>query len=307
MIPDFQTPPTVVLGAARSGTKMLRGLIAAADGMHAVPYDVNYIWRYRNDHLPDDVIEPAACSPRIIRLIRHQLSRSAGMSTFSSGQLVEKSVSNILRVPFVACVLPDARYVVLIRDGRDVVESAVRCWLERPNLAYLLNKCRNFPWLACARYGWNFGKSTAIRMLGSRRAKRTPTWGPRYPGIDQHVATLSLLEVCAHQWRACMEAYDRHRDLIPEDRRIEIRYERLVREPVAEIDRLARFLQIPADPLLRHAANVLHASNIGKHSTLTAEHLVAVESIVANSLSRWGYDCNSPVSLDRPKLSGRAA
>ena len=35
----------IVLGAARSGTKMLRDAIAANNGGFKVPYDINYVWR----------------------------------------------------------------------------------------------------------------------------------------------------------------------------------------------------------------------------------------------------------------------
>lgn len=288
---DFQ--PVVIIGAARSGTKMLREIIASGDGMRAVPYDVNYIWRYGNQHLSDDTLDPATATRRIVQFVRRQLLRCAGMSRFDSGNLVEKTVSNILRVPFVATVFPNARYVVLIRDGRDVVESAARCWQERPDFANLLEKCRTFPWLACASYGWNYATATMKRLMGTRSR---PTWGPRYPGIDQHAATLSMLEVCAHQWRYCMEQYESQRNVIPDGRRLEIHYERLVNSPECEVDRIAQFLKISADQLQHHAAKSIYTANVGKHGRLTSQQQAAIEQIAGPTLSRWGYECKMPVT-----------
>ncbi len=295
----FKTPPIVILGAARSGTKMIRALVAAHENMRAVPYDVNYIWKYGNQNSPHDALDPASLSPRIERFIRRQLLRSAGLSASDEGCLVEKTVSNILRVPFVSAVLPDARYLVLIRDGRDVIESAQRCWRERPNLMYLLNKCRSFPWLSCLSYGMSFAKST-LRRLASR-SQSPATWGPLYPGIQNHVASLPLVQVCAHQWRSCLDHYEMYRDLIPADRRLEIRYERLVREPQPEIDRIADFLGIAADRMQRHAADTLRPDNVGKHSTLTSDERADIERIAGPTLVHWGYELHTSThELSRP-------
>ena len=46
-------------------------------------------------------------------------------------RVVEKSVSNTLRVRFVDAVFPDAQYVVIVRDGRDVAASARAQWSTR--------------------------------------------------------------------------------------------------------------------------------------------------------------------------------
>ena len=44
-----QLEPIVLIGAARSGTKILRDALATALGVPQVPYDVGYVWRYGNE------------------------------------------------------------------------------------------------------------------------------------------------------------------------------------------------------------------------------------------------------------------
>ena len=39
----------IIIGAARSGTKYLRDVLATAPNAARVPYDINYIWRYGSE------------------------------------------------------------------------------------------------------------------------------------------------------------------------------------------------------------------------------------------------------------------
>ena len=46
----------IIIGAARSGTKYLRDVLATAPNAARVPYDINYIWRYGSESHPDDAL-----------------------------------------------------------------------------------------------------------------------------------------------------------------------------------------------------------------------------------------------------------
>lgn len=143
MILDQSPPAVIVIGAARSGTKFLRDILAAGAGVAVVPYDVNYVWRIGVGSAPDDCLEPAQLTDRQRRFIRSTLPALAHMKPGEI--LLEKTVSNTLRVAFVEAVLPQARYVHLIRDGRDVTESAMRLWQAPPSWGSLIDKFRNMP------------------------------------------------------------------------------------------------------------------------------------------------------------------
>ena len=55
----------IIIGAARSGTKILRDVLAEASGVGCVPYDIGFVWRYGNQRVPHDVLDPATVTPRI--------------------------------------------------------------------------------------------------------------------------------------------------------------------------------------------------------------------------------------------------
>jgi hypothetical protein len=56
--------PIFLVGAARSGTKFLRDILVAGQGTAAVPYDLNYIWRYRVADVSHDILDPSHLSAK---------------------------------------------------------------------------------------------------------------------------------------------------------------------------------------------------------------------------------------------------
>ena len=93
-----------LIGAARSGTKILRDVLAAAAGVGKVPYDVNFVWTHGHS-LPHDVLPPEVISERQRRFVTGYLDRYADGP---SPVVIEKTVGNSLRVPYLHAMFPDA-------------------------------------------------------------------------------------------------------------------------------------------------------------------------------------------------------
>lgn len=230
--------PVVLLGAARSGTKFVRGVLASADDYLATPFDANHIWRIGNAASADDQLAPASISDRTARTIREALWKLAAPDGVPDGAvLVEKTVSNSLRPDFVERVLPGARYVFLVRDGRDVVESTYRMWLEPPDAGGLMRKLASLPLKALPYAAW-YGANMA---MGKLRGRGVAIWGVRYRGIARDLERLTVPEVCAHQWRACVESTVEFAGSVGPSRIVRLHYEDIVRNPAA-LDPIADFL-----------------------------------------------------------------
>ena len=110
-----------VVGSARSGTSILGELIASHPEVKYI-FEAHSIWeiagagindghRYTADYATDDVKEQ-------IRNWFQEQSQSAAM-------VVEKNPRNILRVPFIRALFPEAKIIHIVRDGRDVACSMV--------------------------------------------------------------------------------------------------------------------------------------------------------------------------------------
>lgn len=278
--------PVLILGAARSGTKLMRSLVAKGSGLAEVPYDVNYLWRLGAESAPHDALAASELTEETAERIRQEIGRAADVAA-GSFDFVEKTVSNVLRIPFVLKVFPEARFVVVIRDGRDVAESALRCWNERPSVGYLLSKATTFPWSKCFGYAKRAASGVFARAMGKGESG---VWGPHYPGIEVDLAHHDLLEVCARQWAACMDAYAASRHRLAPGRFIEVHYEDLVDAPEEEAERLAEFLKTerPAS-FVDYVRSSVRTDRVGSRDALSEADRIRVEGLLARTLVQWGY------------------
>lgn len=279
--------PIVILGAARSGTKALRAALAAHPALTAVPHDVNYIWKYGHYRVPHDELRREQLTPGISRTIRRWLARFG--SSEGGVRLVEKTVSNTLRVGYVRAILPECRFLHLVRDGRDVAASARRSWQAPPDWGRLGSKLRTFPLAAVPRYGTEYLRSYLARII--RRRGQVRSWGPRFAGIDEAVARLPLLSVCGLQWRKCVEAASSALGDLPEADRLEVRYEDLARRPDTQLERVYRFLGLePTTAVVQRAAKTLTVAHIGKwRRAVEPRELGALLETIGPTLEQLGY------------------
>ena len=96
--------PVVILGAARSGTNMLRDSLCSLPGFGTWPCDeINYIWRYGNKRFANDELTPGHAREPVTSYIRSAFNRIA--KQHQPNYVVEKTCANTLRVPFVHTVL----------------------------------------------------------------------------------------------------------------------------------------------------------------------------------------------------------
>lgn len=284
---DATACPIILIGAARSGTKFLRDVLATAPGTAAVPYDVNYVWRYGVTDHPDDALNPAALTDRQRRFVRRILPKLAKAA--AADVLVEKTVSNTLRVPYVDAIYPQARYVHLIRDGRDVTESAMRLWQAPPDMKALWTKLRGMP-LSNAGYAVWFAKNFATGLISGRKGGKV--WGPRFPGIFELSEEVSLAEICARQWVESVTAASRDLAALPdaESRVCEIRYEDLIGGEDA-LRRLAGQLDLTGaeDTILAALRKRLRPSKPAQWKDLPSEDQATLDRVLTPMLTEKGY------------------
>ena len=95
-------------------------------------------------------------------------------------------------------VLPEARYIHLVRDGRDVAESVERQWHARPDWQQVLRKARTFPLLQAPGYAATYARTALRRAAG--RADHRSVWGPRYAGMQADLQSEDLITVCSRHW-----------------------------------------------------------------------------------------------------------
>ena len=280
--------PLIIIGAARSGTKFLRDLLATDTALDCVPYDVNYVWRTGNESLSHDELDPASLTPARQRRIQRTLMSLAKLSSDSDpARLVEKSVSNGLRIPFIEAVFPNARYLHIVRDGRPVIESSMRLWQAPPDTGSLKRKLRDLP---VSQYGYLYW--FGINYLKGRLKGRSggEVWGPRYQGILDDLETESLLTIVTRQWCKTVDLAADTMKTIPEGRQLTVRYDDLMRDPIT-LERIAAFSGVSDTNRLVKTfhAKVQHGNDDKWRKVFGDKDLEVIKAEAGMTLKRFGF------------------
>ena len=148
---------------------MLRDVLTSLPGFATWPCDeINYIWRHGNVRYPSDEFTPDMARAEVCGYIRRRFDRVA--QRYRAKVVVEKTCANSLRVGFVNAVLPDAKFVLIFRDGRDAVASAMKRWVAPLDFEYIFKKARYVPFGDMPYYAFKYLRSR-IAMTSSRKRR----------------------------------------------------------------------------------------------------------------------------------------
>lgn len=289
----MKKPPVVIIGAGRSGTNMLRDVLVQLPGVKTWPCDeINYIWRHGNrDAATDEFTRSMATTP-VQLFVRQQFAWLE--KHFQAEIVVEKTCANSLRCGFVHEILPNARFVHLIRDGRDVAISASERWRAPLDVPYLARKARFVPASDLVYYASRYFGNRLYRIASGK--KRLAVWGPKFEGIEQAFREHSLAAACAIQWQRCVRSAVIQLAELPPAQVHTLRYEDLTADPMEQIAQVLRFLDI--DFRTEHLAELTREINnrsVGRwRKKLPAEELALIHQLIGDELASHGYDVALP-------------
>lgn len=174
--------------------------------------------------------------------------------TLSGGQvLLTKRTANNRRIPELTRIFPGAKYIHLVRDGRAVAYSLPRVAWWDDHVLY-----------------WT-GKSPAQMVAG---------------GADP-------LVLAATNWVEEMRSLESGLPLIPPDDLLQVRYEDLLRDPLAEVRRMAAFMglgeSLPEGYRAQLDSLQLRPRTEPWMAKWSDEEKRRVMDIQGPTLGRWGY------------------
>lgn len=280
--------PVILIGAPRSGTKVLRDTIASFPDHTTWPCDeIPAIWKHGNLDSPHDEIGTEDARPEVKEFIRSEFRKRALHD--DAEVVVEKTCANALRVLFVDAVLPDARFVHIVRDGRDAVPSAMKRWTGDTTFSYTLRKARFVPVTDVPHYALSFARNRIHRLFSDD--DRVQVWGPRFDGIEDVSCEGSLLKTCAMQWAKCVEEATSDLRGLDEDRVETIYYEDFVNSTEKTIENLSSFLDVElAQDEIRKLAAPVHGGSVGKgRDELDENELKNIVPILEDALAHHDY------------------
>ena len=229
----------IIIGAARSGTNILRDILVTVPNWHSWDCDeIDFVWRYKNSWKTDDCFETDLARPDVCRFIKSQFDSLARKT--NAAAVVEKTCANSLRIPFLNRIFPQAKFINIVRDGRDVTLSASQRWVAPVNYSYLLEKLKYVP---IREIPFGFVQFAHRRLAKFFSKDNTASgWGPRFPGMETFVSQHGIEQTCAKQWVSCVEKSKKDFASIGPSRVQTIKFEELVTAPELVLEKLGDWL-----------------------------------------------------------------
>ncbi|HKS58363.1 MAG TPA: sulfotransferase, partial [Steroidobacteraceae bacterium] len=213
--------PVFIVSPPRSGSTMLFETLARAPGVFTIGDESHQLIEGVPQLSPEsrdfesNRLLAADATPAMTETLRrrfYEALRDREGSGPQPGQLVrmlEKTPKNSLRVPFLTRVFPQARFIYLYRDPRQVLSSMIEAWTT--------GRFRTYPQLP----GWTGAPWSLLLVPGWRELIGRP-----------------LHEIVATQWNTATRLLLDDLEALPADRITIVRYDTLVADPAAEIRRL---------------------------------------------------------------------
>src|ERR1700741_2758688 len=127
-------------------------------------------------------------------------------------RLVEKTPANSLRIPLVASLFPDARFIHIVRRGEDVVSSLMEGWKH---------------WSRARQGNWSY-----------------TGWHYLVPPGWQNQVQKTLQEICTFQWTKSNRFALADLQRIDPQRRMLVRHEDLIPDPIGMYRQILAFCEL---------------------------------------------------------------
>jgi len=284
--------PVIIVGTTRSGTSMLCWLLGKLPGL-APFYEPNSLWRTGHAYRDHDRATAADARPWVVRHIRHVFRRQQQRN--GGARLVEKSPTNVLRVPFVREIFPESPIVHIVRDGRAVLVSQLDKYrsfysstiFSRGTRQHLMQRLEQTVW-------WEWPAYLPRICEGAFRSyvlRRPVKWfGLRYPGWKSDRGQLSLVQCAAKQWAVAVQTA--LEDLRQTDPALwlHVKYEDVIDEPERWFRVIVDFCGVSVDDnTLRSIARAVHRRSRNRGRELPPDVAEECLPIMEPMVRKLGY------------------
>lgn len=226
-------PPIILFGNFRSGTTLLHKLISAHPDVVAL-YEPVGLWLYADPGREDDEFEEQDATDKVKKYIRNwflEYQRQNGNRI-----IVEKTPHNILRIPYIRAIFPEAHFLYIVRNPLSFVSSVELKWQQPATRKRLVKRLKTTPINQLPYYLKHFlSQQWNNRIL---RRQYLSIWGPRYRGIQEDLKTQDLITVIARQWSRCSSKAEKDLAHFEAGRVLRLRYEDFVQSPISDMERV---------------------------------------------------------------------
>jgi hypothetical protein len=293
-------PPIILFGNTRSGTTIVQKVMCVHPEL-ASWYEPRTLWLYADPGRPHDEFDERDATDNVKRYIRKQFLKF--QKQHGDRVVMEKTPANILKIPYVRAIFPEATFLFVVRNPFSFISSVERKWQRPVSGKGIRRRLQHTPINQLHHYaGRLFMQQFSKRIL---RRKYLSLWGPRYKGMDQELKTHDLLTVIARQWSECSKKAEKDLALFPEGQVLRLRYEDFVEDPISDLERICAHCGLTmTDEMVRAANEWVKSDRQTKWQRFDAQDLARILPEIEGEMQRHGYEIPQEIAQARQSLYG---
>lgn len=310
--------PIFLFGNTRSGTTIVQKVMSTHPEI-AGWYEPNALWLYADPGRIHDEFDESDATNRVKQYIRKQFLKYQQLH--GNCIVLEKTPQNILRIPYVRAIFPEATFLFIVRNPFSFISSVEYKW-QRPVTGHgILRRLKDTP--ITQLHHWV--RRYLIQQINKRvlRKKYLSIWGPRYKGIQDDLKTHDLLTVIARQWSVCSMKAEKDMDAFEDGQILRLKYEDFVDDPITNLERICAHcgLEMTSD-MVKATREMVKSDRKIKWQRFDPRDLARIIPEISDEMQRHGYEIpaeiaqaiqnlrpneevnwHSPLSEPRPELS----
>ena len=281
--------PILLIGNYRSGTGVTQNLIGLYPDI-VTWYEPRTLWLYSDPGRQHDEFGKNDATKKVTNYIRDRFLNY--QSRHGDRKIMEKTPANILKVPYVNAIFPEATYLHITRNPFSYINSMELKWQRTKTLKGIRRSLASTPITQLPYYAGHL--ATDLLRKKVLKKKYVSIYGPRYKGIEQDLKKHGKLKVVARQWAICNKKAREDLATLEKGRVFSFRYEDLMENPKTYFRRIFDHCGLVYnDDMLRKAEEMVEPGHQEKWFRLDEQQLNAIIPEVQEEMKFYGYEIPS--------------
>ncbi|MEE9169931.1 MAG: sulfotransferase [bacterium] len=278
-------PPIILFGNTRSGTTIVQKVMSTHPDI-VKWYEPRTVWLCADPGRLHDEFDESDATDKVKRYIRKQFLKF--QKRHGNRVVMEKTPANILKIPYVRAIFPEATFLCIVRNPFSFISSVEMKWQRSVTHKGIGRRLKYTPITQLHHYaGRLIGQQFHKRVL---RRKYLSVWGPRYKGMDQDLKTHDLLTVIARQWSKCSKKAEKDLSLFGAGEVLRLKYEDFVEDPVSDLERICAHCGLEmTNDMVRAANEWVKSDRQLKWQRFDPGDLARILPEIEDEMQRHGY------------------
>jgi hypothetical protein len=298
-MPTELKPPIFIFGNTRSGTTIVQKVMSTHPDLIGW-YEPNALWLYADPGRIHDEFDENDATNNVKRYIRHRFLKY--QKVHGNAVVVEKTPQNILRIPYVRAIFPEAKFIFIVRNPFSFISSVEIKWQRPVTGGGIVRRLKDMP--LSQLHHWV--RRYLIQQLNKRvlRRKYLAIWGPRYKGIQEDLKTQDMLTIISRQWAIPSMKAEKDMAAFEDGQILRLRYEDFVDNPIADLERICAHCGLEMTHDMENATKEMVKSDRKvKWQRFNPQDLAKIIPEIRGEMQRHGYEIPADIAQSIENLS----